>query len=80
LAEENEVQAQFGETHAATIGQTGPSQLDFDVDVGVDVEMEPPPTSQLTRSKHNSNQSSDRVDPFDEDEDMWDMINEVHAN
>ena len=92
LAEEDEAQGRFNETSVITTGQTRPTKPDFDVDVGVnlDVGMEPPPTqSELPERGHNvpaaagildSNQPPDEEDLFDEDEDMWNMINDVHAD
>jgi hypothetical protein len=92
LAEENEAQARFNETNATTLGRAGPSQPDFDVDVGVDldVDMESPPAqSQPPERGHNvpvaaeipnSNRPPDKEESFDEDEDMWNMINEVHVD
>jgi hypothetical protein len=78
-----------------TLGQTaGPSEPDFDVDVdvdlNVDVAMDPTPTqSHLPEPGRGRNvavagnpepkQPPDKADPFDEDEEMWDMINQVHG-
>jgi len=76
-----------------TLGRTaGPSEPDFDVDVDLDVDvaMDPKPTqSHLPEPGRGRNVAvagnpepkhpPDKADPFDEDEDMWDMINQVHG-
>jgi len=78
-----------------TLGRTaGPSESDFDVDVDVDLDvdmaMDPTPTqSHLLEPGRGRNvavagnpepkQPPDKADPFDEDDEMWDMINQVHG-
>ena len=75
-----------------TLGRTaGPSEPEFDVDVDLDVDVviDPPPTQshlpEPGRGRHvavagnpEPKQPPDKADPFDEDEEMWDMINQVH--
>lgn len=73
LAEENEAQAQFSEPNATT--QSGPSQPQFDVDVDVDIDLGMDLGSVLPRSHLPG-----RAEPSDEDEEMWDMVHEIHAD
>lgn len=80
---------------ATTRGRTtGPSERGFDVDMDLDIAMDvtinPKPTqSHLLEPGRGRNaavagnpepkQPPDKADPFDEDEEMWDMINQVHG-